>query len=305
MLSLWAVHIQDGFLTAPAIWCGWGLALALAMVGAWRLADEEIPRLALLTAAFFIASSIHVPIPGSPTSAHLLLNGLVGVVLGWRAALAIPIGLFLQAALLGHGGFFALGVNSCVVVLPALLARCIFVLIERLPWKDRVWFRSVLVAVGVLALAWGLTFGIAFLASYHVYRDTDLGNAAHLATAFALQLTFDPMTLAGTALVVAAVTWWQGRSPYSGEAALGFLIGVLSVLATIALNCLALLQGGVADFTQAALISFLAHLPIAVIEGIVLAFTVSFLARVKPELLGRTTARSTPAPVAIRRDGTD
>src|SRR5262249_15470636 len=160
--------------------------------------------------AFFIASSIHVPIPGSPSSAHLLLNGLVGVLLGWRAALAIPIGLFLQATLLGHGGFLALGVNSFVMTLPALLARWTFVLVERWRWKDRLWFRSVLVALGVLALAWGLTFGIAFLASYHVYRDTDLENAAHLATGYALQLTFDPVTLAGTALVVTAVTWWQG-----------------------------------------------------------------------------------------------
>jgi cobalt/nickel transport system permease protein len=286
MLSLWAVHIPDNLLTVPAMTAGWGLAVVLALVGAWRVADEEIPRLALLTAAFFVASSIHVPVGVS--SAHLLLNGLVGVVLGWRAALAIPIGLFLQAALLPHGGFFSLGVNACVMVLPALLARLLFVLVERCSWRDRLWFRSVLVALGVLALAWSLTFGVAFLASYHVYRDTDLENAANLATAYALELTFAPLTLAGTALVIAAVMIWKGRSHYSGDAALGFLIGIVSVLATIGLNCLALLQGGVADFTHPVLLSFLAHLPIAVIEGLVLAFTVSFLARVKPELLGRT-----------------
>jgi hypothetical protein len=31
---------------------------------------------------------------------------------------------------------------------------------------------------------------------------------------------------------------------------------------------------------------FVAHLPLAVVEGFVLGFVVSFLARVKPELLG-------------------
>ena len=37
----------------------------------------------LLGAAFFVASLIHVPIGFS--SAHLILNGLLGVVLGWAA----------------------------------------------------------------------------------------------------------------------------------------------------------------------------------------------------------------------------
>lgn len=35
-----------------------------------------------MTAAFFVASLIHVPI--GPTSVHLLLNGLLGVVVGRR-----------------------------------------------------------------------------------------------------------------------------------------------------------------------------------------------------------------------------
>ena len=56
--------------------------------------DFAIPRIALMTAAFFVASLIHVPI--GPTSVHLLLNGLVGVLLGWRSALAIAVGLLLH-----------------------------------------------------------------------------------------------------------------------------------------------------------------------------------------------------------------
>ena len=64
-------------------------------------------------------------------------------------------------------------------------------------------------------------------------------------------------------------------------------------------------SGPVSVIGDAALISFLAHLPIALIEGIVLAFTVSFLARVKPELLGRTTQMSTSAANALRHSGTD
>ena len=59
--------------------------------------DEDVPQTALLAAAFFIASQIHVRV--GPSSAHLLLNGLVGVILGRRAVLAILVGLALQAIL--------------------------------------------------------------------------------------------------------------------------------------------------------------------------------------------------------------
>src|SRR5579871_5672190 len=116
---LWAVHISDGALTWPWVYGGFVVAALLLLIGAWGIRDEEIPQVALLTAAFFVASLIHVKVGFS--SAHLLLNGLVGVILGRRAALAIPVGLFLQAALIGHGGFTTLGINSCVMVLPALV----------------------------------------------------------------------------------------------------------------------------------------------------------------------------------------
>src|SRR5581483_7917181 len=108
----WAVHIADGVLTES--WCAFGVvgAALLMLAGAWRMREEEISRTALLAAAFFVASLIHVRV--GPTSVHLLLNGLLGVILGRYAGVAIPIGLFLQALLIGHGGLDALGVNSCV-----------------------------------------------------------------------------------------------------------------------------------------------------------------------------------------------
>src|SRR5262249_24058426 len=55
-----------------------------------------------------------------PTSVHLILNGLVGVVLGRRAPLAVAVGLTLQYLLLSHGGLTTLGINTCIVALPAL-----------------------------------------------------------------------------------------------------------------------------------------------------------------------------------------
>src|SRR5204863_9158826 len=116
---LFAVHISDGVLTWPWLVGGFALAAPLLWAGAWRLRDDEIPRVAILTAAFFISSLIHIRI--GPTSIHLLLSGLVGVVLGPRAGLAIGVGLVLQVLLIQHGGYGTLGINTCVMALPALL----------------------------------------------------------------------------------------------------------------------------------------------------------------------------------------
>ena len=84
---LLAVHISDGVLTWPWLLGGFVLAGLVDAMAMYKVRDEEIPRIALMTAAFFVASLIHVPI--GPTSVHLLLNGLLGVVVGrphWQSS---------------------------------------------------------------------------------------------------------------------------------------------------------------------------------------------------------------------------
>ena len=131
---LWAVHISDGILQAPWWLAGYALAIILLILSAWRVRDDEVPRIALLTAAFFVVSLIHVNV--GPTSWHLLMNGLVGIILGPRAALAIFVGLFLQYWLmpLPHGGLQTLGINTCVLAIPALAVWIVFHASQRLPW---------------------------------------------------------------------------------------------------------------------------------------------------------------------------
>ena len=85
---------------------------------------ENIPKASLLTAAFFVISWIHIPVP--PTSVHLVLNGLMGAMLGYFAFPAILIGLFFQAVMFQHGGLTTLGVNAVIMGLPAILSYYIF-----------------------------------------------------------------------------------------------------------------------------------------------------------------------------------
>lgn len=134
------MHIPDGILP-PAIAIG-GYAVtggmtwySLRKINRYPNPSEQIPRASLLTAGFFVASLIHIPIP--PSSIHLVLNGLVGVVLGYFAFPAILIGLFFQAVMFQHGGLSSLGVNAAMMGIPAILAYHIFQLRQSFPKSER------------------------------------------------------------------------------------------------------------------------------------------------------------------------
>lgn len=86
--------------------------------------NEQVPRVAVVTSAFFVVSLIHVPM--GITSMHLVLNGLVGLVLGWAAFPALLIALLLQAVMFGHGGLLALGVNTFTMGAPAVIGYYCF-----------------------------------------------------------------------------------------------------------------------------------------------------------------------------------
>jgi cobalt/nickel transport system permease protein len=117
-------HISDGVLAAPVLIGGGVMSLGLLAYGLRRLDPEKLPQVALMSAAFFVASLIHIPL--GPSSVHLLLNGLVGMVLGWAAVPAIFVAVLLQALFFGFGGITALGVNVAIMAVPAVLAYAFF-----------------------------------------------------------------------------------------------------------------------------------------------------------------------------------
>ncbi len=95
------------------------LTVAGTAVGLKKMDYDRIPQVAILSAAFFIASLVHVPI--GPANVHLILNGLMGVFLGWVAFPAILVGLILQALLFQYGGLTSLGVNTTIMAFPAVI----------------------------------------------------------------------------------------------------------------------------------------------------------------------------------------
>jgi cobalt/nickel transport system permease protein len=203
------MHISDGVLPLSVTIGGYAAGAALAAWSAHRTHSEEMPKLAVMTAAFFVASLIHVPF--GPTSVHLIIPGLTGALLGSSAFLSISLGLLLQSLLFQFGGLTALGANTLMMGLPALACGWFF---QKL--KGRTIVRQAVVG----------------------------GVAGALGTALAA--------------VILAV----------------------------------LLATGGEDFIGVAKIALLAHVPVFIIEGLVSAFTIGFLARVKPELLQAPYLRS-------------
>ena len=91
------MHISEGVLSAPVLITGAVLSAAGIAIGLRKMSYDKIPEVAVLSSAFFVASLIHVPI--GPSSVHLVLNGLLGILLGWMAFPSILVALSLQALL--------------------------------------------------------------------------------------------------------------------------------------------------------------------------------------------------------------
>jgi cobalt/nickel transport system permease protein len=112
------VHISEGVLSPPVLGVGYAITIVGTAVGLKNLDYERIMTVSLLTATFFVASLIHVPI--GVGNVHLVLGGLLGLVLGWSCFPAILVALLLQALFFNFGGLIVLGVNTAIMALPAL-----------------------------------------------------------------------------------------------------------------------------------------------------------------------------------------
>jgi cobalt/nickel transport system permease protein len=146
-------HIPDGVLSAPVLAAGAAIALAGCTYGLRRLDGERIPQVAVLSAVFFVASLVHFPV--GPSSVHLILNGLTGIVLGWAAFPAILVALLLQAVLFGFGGLVVLGVNVMNMAVPAVLCRFLFLALAKDGQNRRrvLWAAGLAGGLGVLLTA--------------------------------------------------------------------------------------------------------------------------------------------------------
>ena len=170
------MHIPDGFLPPNVCLAGYALTggvtwYSLREIKRDNYTQANIPKASLLTAAFFVASLIHIPIP--PTSVHLIFNGLMGAVLGFYAFPAISIGLFFQAVMFQHGGMSTLGINAIILGVPAIAAHLIFRQRDRFGSKRQAMTKVLSFAAGAGALLLSATM-FAVLLVTHISPDMDV-----------------------------------------------------------------------------------------------------------------------------------
>jgi len=167
------MHISDGILP-PAIWIGSGVVTAgISAVSLRKMDTDDVPKVAVVTASFFVASLLHIRF--GPTSVHLILNGFAGALLGPLAFASILVGVALQAFLFGHGGITSLGANAIMMGLPAFAAYQLFRLNSKLKFKANDFF------FGFLAGFCGVFFGTIILAVLLAISGEEFFGVAKLA----------------------------------------------------------------------------------------------------------------------------
>ncbi|GAE24891.1 substrate-specific component NikM of nickel ECF transporter [Halalkalibacter wakoensis JCM 9140] len=158
------MHIADGVISLPVAIATTASAVGILAYSIKGVKEEEIPRISLLTGAFFVASLINIPI--GPTSVHPLLGGFLGLVLGRRAPLGIFIGLILQAVLFQHGGITTLGANMILMSVPALIIY----------WLSLTFRKSPLFLKGFLSGFTAICIGVALLILLLLVSDQRYGD---------------------------------------------------------------------------------------------------------------------------------
>ena len=262
-------HIPDGVLSAPVLISGALVSTGLLGVALHRLREAELPQAAVLAAAFFVSSLISVPL--GPSSVHLLLNGLMGLLLGWAAVPAIFVALLLQAVFFGFGGLLVLGVNTMNLALPALIIALLL--------------RPMLQRVANLA-----PDSAPDSAPDLVSASAPASEPAHAADRTAPGVASGanvPVTRAGTGAETGSGT--DPSTPVSSTQRrqalmIGSAAGVLAVSLTGLMLSASLVLSGEA-FWPAARVIALSFVPLALIEGVLTGIVVAFLLRVEPALL--------------------
>jgi len=150
------MHISEGVLSGQVMAAGAAITIVGTTIGLKKIDYDQMVHVAILASAFFVASLIHVNI--GPVSVHLILNGVVGLLLGISAFPAILTALVLQSLFFQYGGLTALGVNTVIMAVPAVLVHYIFLpLLGRSPRLTFVaGFLAGFLAVGLSSLLLGI-----------------------------------------------------------------------------------------------------------------------------------------------------
>lgn len=193
-------HIPDGILSLPVV-AGGAVACGAALwVSLRRLASEKVPHAAVLGAAFFVSSTISFPV--GPSSVHLMLSCVMGILLGSAVIPALFVALLLQSIFFGLGGLLALGVNTINIAVPALFAGSAFYWLKgRVSENARALLAAPLAAMAVISTGALVFFSLL------------LSGSEYLPAAAVMMATYLPLALLEAVIAVVIIRFLMKVAP--------------------------------------------------------------------------------------------
>ncbi len=265
------IHIPDGVLPP---WL-WGLGLVVALTAVWIAAtvakradvSRKVPLLGIVSALVLVSMSSEIV----PIAYHINLTVVAGVLLGpWLGIIAAFI-VEVVLALLGHGGVTVIGLNTLMVGSEMVIGWALFRLGVRVLGRRRVRVVTVVVTIVTLAITTTALVGIVALAGG--------GGAATRETG-----ALDPASL-------------RFQNPFGGGVfSLNALRGEAPALSGHAATELSVKRFAAVVYTLG---------PIGwVIEALIQAAVLGYVARVRPTLVfgGALSRRPSPLPVHAEVD---
>jgi cobalt/nickel transport system permease protein len=205
-----AMHIPDGFLSAPVSLVTWGVAIALVAIALNRVQSEyqerTVPLMGVCAAFIFAAQMINFPIPGG-TSGHLLGGTLAGVLLGpWAGTLVMTVVFIVQGTLFQDGGLTVLGANIFNMGLVGTFGGYYLYKALRSALGFSSWRGT---AIAVAIAAWSSVVIVSFICAIQLA----LSGTVPLAVALTAMLTWHVLIGIGEAVItVLAVGYvWRTR----------------------------------------------------------------------------------------------
>lgn len=243
-----AMHVPDGFLSAPVAIIWWLITVGLIGLAVNRtsktLNDRQVPLMGVMAAFIFAAQMLNFPVLGG-TSGHLLGGALAALLLGpWGGILVMTCVIALQALLFQDGGLLAMGANIFNMgILTVLAGYAVGTLLLRIlggkKWSLPVagfiagWV-SVIVAATICSLQLtlsGVPAGVVFPAMLFVHFFIGIGEGLITLAALSFVVGTRPDLVPSLKEFAAGSTARPlGRAAFGGITIVGLLIAIGATL---------------------------------------------------------------------------
>ncbi len=158
------IHIPDGVLPVWLWASGWIAALGLVYL-AGRFSERsdvrrKVPLLAVVSALMLVAMSSEIV----PIAYHINLTVVGGVLLGPVLSIIAAFIAEVVLAMLGHGGVTVLGLNTVLISTEMILGWALFHAMVRVLGRNRIGWSGAIATVVTLATTTTMLVGIVALA---------------------------------------------------------------------------------------------------------------------------------------------